>query len=183
MYLGIDQSLRSSGVAVISATGERLYTSTVTPGKLQGVTRLAYIRDELRHVISNYEGIQFAALEGYSMESVNRSFDLGELGGLVRILLHDEGIPFVVVPPTSLKLFVSSNGNASKEMMREAVFKRWGIDLEQNDICDAFGLAHVARSVHLATWTTRSQLEVVKKLTDVEKKVSLTSIKTTGISL
>jgi Holliday junction resolvasome RuvABC endonuclease subunit len=117
------------------------------------------------------------------MESVNRSFDLGELGGLVRLVLHDAGIPFVVVAPKSLKQFVSSDGSATKELMREAVLKKWGMDFEQDDECDAFGLAQLARSFHLNTGTTRAELEVLKKLRDTTKKISLVATPVARLSI
>jgi len=184
LFLGIDQSLRSTGVAVISKEQEVRYTGTVTPGKLTGVSRLVCIRNALREVIGLYPGIHYAALEGYSIGSVNRSFDLGELGGLVRIVLHDEGIPALIVPPTSLKQFVTGNGSSDKDAMRRAVLKKWGIDINQDDICDAFGLAQVARSFHLSDGTTRAELEVLKKLkSSAVRPLSLVAYSASSLSV
>lgn len=182
MYLGIDQSLRSSGVVVIDSSSDLIWREAVTPKKLAGAPRLAFIRDALHRVIGR-DSPRFAALEGYSMESVNRSFDLGELGGLVRLVLHDAGIPFVVVAPKSLKQFVSGDGSATKELMRQAVLKKWGMDFDQDDECDAYGLAQVARSLHLNTGTTRAELEVLKKLRNTDKKISLVAAPSRAISI
>jgi Holliday junction resolvasome RuvABC endonuclease subunit len=183
MFLGIDQSLRSSGVALLTENQTLNYSGTVTPGTLTGVARLAYIRTCLRDVLASAgEEISYAAIEGYSMESVNRSFDLGELGGVVRLVLHDAGIPFVVVAPKTLKLFVASDGAADKQKMREAVLKKWAVDLPQNDVCDAYGLAQLARSFHLNTGSNRTELEVLKKLKNTTRKPSLVAAPT-GLSL
>lgn len=175
MYLGIDQSLRSSGVAVVSEKQLVVHLGTLTPKKLKGVERLAWIREGLREVLAAEPDIKYAALEGYSIDSQNRPYDLGELGGVVRLTLHDAGIPFLIVAPKSLKLFVASDGGADKEKMRQAVLKKWGRDVPQDDECDALGLAHVARSFHLNKGTTRGELEVLKKLRDTDKKISLVS--------
>lgn len=175
MYLGIDQSLRSTGVAVVSAGKESLLLGTVAPKKLTGAPRLAYIRDGIQDAIRSNPGIKYAALEGYSIDSVNRPFDLGEVGGLVRLSLHDAGIPFIVVSPKQLKQFVTGTGNAKKEDMRLAVLQKWHQDIDQDDACDAFGLAHVARAFHLHAGATRPELEVLKKLRDPDKKLSLVS--------
>jgi Holliday junction resolvasome RuvABC endonuclease subunit len=178
MYLGIDQSLRSSGVAVISGKQDVQFVGTVTPGKLKGAPRLAAVRQALRDVLAAEPDIK-----GYAYDvGAGRVFELGEIGAVVKLVLHDAAIPFVVVPPASLKQFVADHGQAKKEQMRQAVLKKWGQDFEQDDICDAFGLAQVARSFHLNKGTTRSELEVLKKLRDTDKKISLVSFTANTIS-
>lgn len=174
-YLGVDQSLRSSGVAVINKNQELQYVGTVTPGKLTGAPRLGCIRTALRDVLAANPEINYAALEGYSYGSgAGRTFELGEVGAVVKLVLFDAGIPFVIVPPASLKQFVSGNGSSNKEHMRLAVLSKWGIDFDdRDDECDAYGLAQVARAVHMGVGKTRAELEVVKKLKDTTKKLSL----------
>jgi crossover junction endodeoxyribonuclease RuvC len=185
MYLGIDQSLRSSGVAVVGADQQVLYVGTVTPEKkLKGAPRLACIRDALRDVIKTHPRICFASLEGYAYDvGAGRVFELGEVGAIVKMVLYDANIPFVVVPPASLKKYVSGEGSATKEQMRAAVLKKWGMDFPQDDVCDAFGLAQVARSLRLNKGATRAELEVMKHLMDTTKKISLVSFPLRSISL
>jgi Holliday junction resolvasome RuvABC endonuclease subunit len=174
MYLGIDQSLRSSGVAVVTEKQLVQYMGRIVPEKLTGVKRLAAVREAIRDVLAAEPLIKFAALEGYAYDvGAGRVFELGEIGAVVKLTLHDAGVPFIIVPPASLKQFVSSSGSATKELMRQAVLKKWGVDVAQDDECDAFGLAQVARSFHLNKGTTRAELEVLKKLRDTDKKISL----------
>ena len=173
MYLGIDQSLQSTGVCVLSSSGARLHLATITPKKVTGVVRLAFIRDALYEVLLAHPGMKQAALEYAYDVGAGRVFELGEVGGAMKMALHDAAIPFVVVPPASLKLFVASKGAASKDQMREAVLRKWKEDIQQNDACDAYGLAQVARSFHLTLGSTRDELEVLKKLKDTGKKISL----------
>lgn len=164
-YLGIDQSLTSSGLVVLPTQGNRPdYMTTIATGKLRGTERLAHIRDELMFVAKKYMPIEQAALEGYSLESVNRSFDLGELGGIIRLFLYDWKIPLVVVPPTSLKKYVTGNGSADKAKVRMFVLSKWGQDIDQDDMCDAYGLAQVARSYPEKLTTNRAELEVLLSL-------------------
>ena len=184
MYLGIDQSLRSSGFAVVSEKAETVCMGDVATTKLRGVTRLAAIRTAIRDLLAANPDIHSAAMEGYAYDvGAGRVFELGECGGMVKMCLHDAGIPFVVVPPASLKLFVSSNGSSDKEAMRRAVLAKWKVDIEQDDQCDAYGLAQLARSLHLGTGTTRAELEVIKKLKDTSKKISLVAAPAKTISI
>lgn len=184
MFLGIDQSLRSTGLAVVDAAGVSLFTGIITPGaKLKGTARLAHIRSGVQELFISYPAIQFAAIEGYSYGSAGRVFELGEVGAVIRMALHDAGVPFLVVSPSSLKKFVSGNGASKKEQMRQAVIKKWGVDLPQDDECDAFGLAQVARAVRLNRGTTRAELEVLKDLRSTDKKISLVALPSRVISI
>lgn len=183
MYLGIDQSLRSSGVAVVSEKQKVTYLSTLNPKKLKGVERLAWVREALREILAAEPDIKYAALEGYAYDvGAGRVFELGEIGGVVKMVLHDAAIPFIIVPPASLKQFVADHGQAKKEQMRQAVLRKWGHDVAQDDECDALGLAQVARAFHLNKGTTRSELEVLKKLRDTDKKISLVSFTANVVS-
>lgn len=177
MFLGVDQSIRSSGLAVIEATGtyEPKHLGTIEPKKLKDAPRLKFIRDALQEVVRTFP-IKQAALEGYSIASVNRSFDLGEVGGLVRLCLLDNGIPFIVVPPTSLKLFVTGNGQASKEQMQRAVLAKWNQNITQDDACDAYGLAHAARVFLTGKASHRCELEALKSLTRAPKVAAFSAL-------
>lgn len=184
MFLGIDQSLRSTGVALIDASGALSYQGTINPVKLKGVERLAYIRRGLEEALNSVgaKQVTYAAIEGYSYGSVGTLFELGEVGAVVRLVLHDNRVPFVIAAPTQLKRFVSGDGQATKDRMRAAVADTWGITIVQDDECDAFGLAQLARSYALDTGTTRAQLEVVRKLRSEKTKAPLSKIPCTLIA-
>lgn len=173
MYLGVDQSLNGTGVALISQAGALIISRTLRPKALRGVRRLAFIREELRSIICGHlltEPIYAAAHEGYSYGSAGRVFELGEVGGLVKVVLWDTlgpTVPVLCVEPASLKKFVAGNGSAEKEEVCESIASAWGVSFDaetQNDEADAYGLAQVARAFHQNIGKTRAQLEVVKNL-------------------
>jgi Holliday junction resolvasome RuvABC endonuclease subunit len=135
-----------------------------------------YIRNELQEIIAHYPGIKGAALEGYAYDvGAGRVFELGEVGATVKLVLHDAQIPFIVVPPASLKRFVAGHGQATKDQMHAAVLKKWSHNLLQDDVCDAYGLAQVARAFTSNAGSTRAELEVLKKLRSPDTKISLVS--------
>ena len=163
-FLGIDQSLTSSGIAVLDgALHKPVYLTTISTGKLRDAERLDFIEKDLAFVTTKY-AIKYAALEGYSFESVHRALDLGELGGILRLHLYRSKIPFLVVPPTTLKKFVAHNGGATKEHMMKAVAQKWQQRIEQDDMCDAYGLAQVARAYALNITSSRAELEMLRSL-------------------
>ena len=59
-----------------------------------------------------------------------------------------KGFPLVVAAPKKLKKYVTSNGNAPKNLMIKTVYKRWGYDVSTDNIADASGLANFAKVVY-----------------------------------
>lgn len=164
MYLGIDQSLRSTGVAVLTEALELVELRTIVPGSRSGAPRLAFIRDALRGIASRYP-VKRACLEGYAYDvTVGMVFQLGEVGGLVRLLLHDLSIPFDVAAPAQLKKFAGVSPQADKEKVQKGIEAKWSVKIDQNDAADAYVLARIARALELKVSTVRSELEVVKAI-------------------
>lgn len=170
-YLGIDQSLTGTGVALISQSGALLSATTVRPKKLRGAQRLVFIRDAVRNFVAlATEPVHCAAMEGYAYDvNGNNMFELGEAGGVMKVLVSDmlPTAPLLVVAPASLKKFVTGNGAAGKAEVCAFIYRLWSVDFDsekENDRADAFGLAQVARAYHQNVGRTRAQLEVIKLL-------------------
>ncbi len=143
MIIGLDLSLTSTGVAVVHADG-RLYSATAIKSKLADAPRLIDIRNNLYSILNKLSRKPtLAVLEGYAFGSQARHEAAGELGGIIKVTLFLDGIPVAVVPPSTLKKFVTGKGNAQKDEMRLAVFKKWGQEFRTNDEVDAFALAQV----------------------------------------
>lgn len=114
---------------------------TIKTGKLRGLPRLDYIRGEIESLVAKVKP-DIAVIEGYAMRVGvgGRVFDIGELGGTVKLYLWGQRVDIIVVPPRSLKLFVTGKGNADKdEMMRELARHR-GRLFNNSDEADAYGL-------------------------------------------
>jgi len=143
--MGIDPSLTSTGIAVIS--GGSLYVQNITT-KAKGMGRLAFLRDTIMDRVEITKP-DIIMLEGYSFASRGRgTFSLGELGGVLRLALYEADQPVHVLSPNSLKLFVTGKGNANKTAVSLALMKRWKVELDQEDQADATGLA-LAAAYHL----------------------------------
>lgn len=132
--VGLDLSLTSTGVSIGGST--RAITS-----KHKEVQRLRDIRDQLSGVLLDAQ-IQGAIIEGYAFSARNsQSHKIGELGGVVRLLLLEMMIPFVDVPPTSRAKFATGRGNAAKTEVISAVSARTGLiwsGKSADDECDAW---------------------------------------------
>lgn len=163
-FLGVDQSLNGTGLCLLASDARVAHLSTVDPGNLVDGKRLVAIKDALVTLCRSVEWrLDFAALEGYSMGSVNRPFDLGEVGGIIRLILTDNDIPYVVVPPVLVKSFATGTPGAPKEAMVAAA-KALGVTPHTDDEADAFFLARIARAYHSKVDMSRREMDVVHAL-------------------
>lgn len=134
--LAIDPSLTETGICIFK--NGKIHSEVIKP-KTKDVARLSDISNHINCLIQDH-CITHACIEGYAYSAIGRIVNLGELGGVIRLLLYDEGIPFVVVPPTVIKKFITGKGNAKKELMLLQVYKKFGVEFDNNNTCDAFAL-------------------------------------------
>ena len=131
--IGIDPSLTSTGLA----HGSRPLLTTLKPPKsLDGVERLVWIRDAILHTIED----STVVIEGYAYGAKHQAHQIGELGGVLRVALYENGIRTYVVPPTKLKMFAAGKGNASKDVVGYEAVSRFGISPGDNNQADALWL-------------------------------------------
>lgn len=174
IFIGIDQALNKIGVCVLLGGVSVSLHLVKTPRQLRGTERLTFLRNQLEAHLVQYQGqIAHAALEAQSLGSLGDIDQLGQINGIVQIVLSDLGVAHpLLVPPATLKKFVTGHGNASKSRMTQASIKYWNITIDQDDLCDAHGLARIAEEVHEQRSTIRHQVEAIQSLTHPRKKHS-----------
>ena len=170
--VGVDQALKNVGLCV-NKNGS-LSGMLVREMKLRGAARL----DSLENQITMYAKVfhpDLIAMEGYSFGSINRPFDLGEIGGILKLSFRRLGIPLIIVAPSLLKQFVTGDGSASKARMMGYVNTRYSYDTDNDNIADAVGLAKFAEVYLTGKSSYRSELDAVLSLREalVTKKVSV----------
>ncbi len=80
-------------------------------------------------------------IEGYGFARTANIEPLFCIGTLLRYKLYKKGILYVDVPPNNLKKFVTGKGQAKKNLIMKELYKRWGIDTDDDNQADAHGLA------------------------------------------
>ena len=136
--LGIDPSLTSTGWAIGAEEG--ITIGRIRCGELRGFQRLRAIHEEVEGLLRDCQP-DLVVYEGYAMgKFLGKAFDRIELSGVLKYSIWGRKIPLLVVPPSSLKLFLTGNGRAEKEdMMREAS-RLYGRLIRNSDEADALGL-------------------------------------------
>lgn len=110
----------------------------------RGVRRLQWFRDRIMLIVLQ-DNINLVAIEGYSYGSANQAHQLGELGGVVRIALTDNQVPWIELQPSTVKKLATGKGNAGKNAMLVTAVKRLGYEGESNDEADALWLLEAAK--------------------------------------
>jgi len=159
VYLGIDQSY--SGFAITAYQNGNYYTEVYKSDK-RGIDRLRDIQAHVMNWLHQFDNVTDVAMEGYAFGSQMANM-LGELGGMVKLTLLDFGIYPLIVPPTSLKKYVTGKGQGiSKSQMLLHVYKKWGAEFTDDNAADSFALAHLVSASH----TLAYEKEIYDKLQD-----------------
>ena len=144
MIIGVDQSLTETGYCILDLNTGYRKTGIIKPKKIRGVDRLNFIELQLREIlILNH--ITRGVMEGYSYGSIGRTFELGELGGIIKMIFNKRGIPLEIVPPTVWKKEVVGKGNANKDKVKLVVSDDYGLKFNTQDECDAWCMAEYKR--------------------------------------
>lgn len=138
--LALDLSLTATGVAMPDGT-----TTRWSP-KCRGAERLKVFRELVTDTLTDAAPmIDLVVIEEYAFSrAAAHSHEVGELGGVVRLALHDIGVAWVAVGPSSLKKYATGRGNAKKpELLAEAI-RRLNFDGHDDNEVDALWLQAMA---------------------------------------
>ena len=144
--MGIDPSSAATGIVVLSETPVQspvcLLEEEIVDKNLNGVRKQRAICTRIMTAIKVWKPDKIV-IEGYSLNMKHSSsvIPLVELGGLLRFMLHIDGIPWFDPRASEVKKFATGKGNAPKEVVMMHVLKRWGHESKSNDTADAYTCA------------------------------------------
>jgi len=139
--IGMDPSLSQFGIAY--RQGERVRAYSIKTGKLRGFARLQYLEEGVSAIL-DVTTPDIVVYEDYAMAGKGRVFHIGELGGVIKMLILRRGIGILSVPPTSMKMFTTGSGGGkskdSKARVQQAVIEQTGQTFASSDEYDATAL-------------------------------------------
>jgi len=173
--LGIDPSLNSTGLAVLTAENGKIThrrTDVIKHTSLTGLERLQDTRDRMLAFFSEHLGptpnVVTICLEGASHASTGRHDELGKNRGILLLALYEAfKVKPIEIPPARVKKFGARTGGATKKaMIAAARLRGWDIALDADDEADAAHLADLAAALQgiLPPMLTRQQLEVLRDM-------------------
>jgi len=168
MFVGIDQSLTSTALVTLSESGDApIAKHRITPDPLRESQRVQFVRDAVSQFVAEAKP-RAIAMEGYGFGArKSRAHALGELGGAIKLALYEMGHTIAIVPPSTLKKFVTGKGNADKSAMMVEILDRWHFKTSNDDIADAYGLAQFIREITLKRKSPyREKVEFIRPIVE-----------------
>lgn len=126
--LGLDLSLTATGVCLPDGS-----TFTIKTRTKDGDRRLLHISQSIVDVLAD---VHFAVVEDLPTHAHGAGIT-GMVQGVVRTRLLENGIPYALVVPATLKKFATGKGNADKTGMAIAALKRAQREFPDDNQCDA----------------------------------------------
>ena len=145
--LGIDTSLRSTGVGILLTDGIRhkavTYGTIKAPASWARSRCLANISAKLNELIQNDQP-QIVAIEGiFFCKNVKTAFILGEARGAVITTCATADLPIYEYSPRKVKQGVVGRGGADKSQVATMMKTLLGLnEIPQNDAADALAIAY-----------------------------------------
>lgn len=165
MIAGVDASLSAFGLAL---PGGALRTLKPKAGAAEPARRLHELARAVERTLRTFPPPPALVLiEGYDLHprGITSAHRLAELGGVIRLRLFELGIPYLEIPPASLKRYATGTGNANKDRMIDAA-RALGATPADHDQADAFLLRHLGRAAYgLEPITTAHAAEIVAAFT------------------
>lgn len=158
IILGVDCSLSSAGVArLVGYPNSTPVTTQLTVDRVRSVghsddawpSRSLRITRQRNGILERCRNADVVVLEGPAFASNNRyAHEISWLWGLVYSGLQHMKIPVTVVPPKTVKKFVTDNGNADKNTGLAGARQLWpNLPIRNHDEADSVGLASIG-AVH-----------------------------------
>jgi crossover junction endodeoxyribonuclease RuvC len=170
LFVGIDPSFSGTAIVVLNREGKIVSQKEISTSKTQSQydieERIYRIGSEVLDVMMSLEKVFVTYIEEISFGSSGA--DASQLGALnyhIRVNLLHYHYPFYTVPPTTLKKFISGNGQAKKNLMLKEVYKRWGVDFNSDNLADAYSLARMALDNY-----NNGVFEIIKKKKEKKQK-------------
>ena len=202
LFMGVDMSINHGALVVIDRSADvvahRILSTRQKDLKLPGVEmipkavtgtsaddmhvrsveRLSWLKGWYQRAIHGLRAelgvLRLTALiEDYAYGAARGAHQIGESGGLLRIVLS-AFCDLRFYSPTSAKSFAAGSGRAKKDDMIRAV-TNWGVDVPDlaaavaEDYCDAYALARMG----LLEWEVRKGWKELTALTQRERDIFL----------
>lgn len=155
----IDQSMARTGLTKYFIRDDSYESSSFKNIKGNTYSRIWNLGKWIKARLYEKGSPLLVVFEGYSFGSNNKRELLGEVGYAAKSQFFEFSessryldnccIPCIIIPPTSLKKFVTGRGSGvEKKEMHHIVTNAWGAQTKNHDESDSYALAVIARNIY-----------------------------------
>lgn len=144
--LGIDASLRSTGIGIVESVGHSIQMVDCRPIKNKASAPLSqclvHLAESLRNYLAEFQP-QEVAMEGiFFCKNARTSLLLGHARGVLLAACAEAHLPVYEYPPTRIKQAVTGTGTATKDQIQRMMMRTLNLpSLPQEDAGDALAIA------------------------------------------
>jgi hypothetical protein len=164
--IGIDQSLSGFALSAVSIELPAQHITWVYKSPYTGVQRLddiqTFMYEKFEWLKARGNSVKDIAMEGTVLAS-HSALVLGELSATVKLFLFehffennhyvDKAEPHLrtplQIPPMTLKKYATGKGTSKKQEMLLQIYKRWGVEFNDDNAADAYSLGRLASGNHI----------------------------------
>ena len=145
MFVGMDPSFNGFAIIVLDKDANIIEQKLIASNTKDEIEdRLIYLESQYSF-IPNIVCLHSVYLEGPAFLANGKfALQMGALHFMIRLMLKKRGVGFKVIAPGTLKKFVTGKGNAKKDLMLLNVYKKWGVEFDNDNLADAYGMARMA---------------------------------------
>lgn len=144
LFIGLDPSINATGLVIIDENANIIEQKLFSVKDELFENSLLKYEKEIRF-IPNIINLQSIYLEGPAYQATGQVIlQMGALHYMTRLFLFKKGKNYKIIAPGTLKKFVTGKGNSKKELMLLKTYKKWGVEFDDHNLCDAYGLARMA---------------------------------------
>lgn len=144
IFVGLDPSFNGTGIIILDSYGEIIEQILHKAKEGETEERLLDIEKKIK-IIPTIPRLESVYIEGPSYSSSGAFvLQMGALHFLIRLIFLKKKINYKIIAPGTLKKYVAGTGVAKKELMLLKTYKKWGVEFNDNNLCDAYGLARMA---------------------------------------
>lgn len=137
--IGVDPSLTATGLALVDGTTSTVKYRPDTVGDWRLLTISNALEEATTETLPFGDTVDLAVIEDLPTHAHGAGLT-GMVQGIVRLQLMCTGVPYITIPPSTLKKYATGSGNAGKPDMRMELYKRTGLDIKDDNQVDAFWL-------------------------------------------
>ena len=169
--VGLDLSLTATGIATPEGPEVLRYRMPVPANDYDRAHRLKHLGVMIDRRTRDADVVIIES----PFNSKYSSWQLGELFGVVKVVLLKRGVPFQMIAPATLKKFGTGRGNADKNMMLAAAIRDLDYQGSDHNEADALFLRLLGSAWYLnvargESFAPKYRLDVVRSIKWVEPR-------------